>query len=299
MTKIPNMFLVGMPKSGSTSLARWLGDHPEISLGVEKETKFLLDADNPRRKEASFHNTGVEGYAEMFANLPEDHGHRYLFDATPTYYDQETALRIVPQLAEAPVIFLLREPVARLLSGFHFLKNNEGKLPVDMGLGAFVADRSEMARRHAAPPDLGAVPPLHYAAYLRAWQKVLGADRIEVIFTAEMEADPRRVLTAYATRIGIDPAFYDSYDFPRMRQTQAVGSHDLHRRLLALKQANRRVFELFRPLKPLYAFFNYRRDRPKLQSADEEVIADLRRQARVYDAELADLLGRRLPWQKE
>ncbi len=39
--KRPNFFIIGAPKCGTTSLARWLGSHPRIYMSPLKEPKFL------------------------------------------------------------------------------------------------------------------------------------------------------------------------------------------------------------------------------------------------------------------
>ena len=38
---IPNLFIIGVFKSGTTSLHRYLVNHPEISEGICKETHYL------------------------------------------------------------------------------------------------------------------------------------------------------------------------------------------------------------------------------------------------------------------
>ncbi len=41
--KIPNLFIIGSPKCGTTSLANWLNDHPQIFMSKRKEPEFFCD----------------------------------------------------------------------------------------------------------------------------------------------------------------------------------------------------------------------------------------------------------------
>ena len=39
----PNLFLIGFPKSGTTSIARYMDFHPDVTLCDPKEPHFFLD----------------------------------------------------------------------------------------------------------------------------------------------------------------------------------------------------------------------------------------------------------------
>ncbi len=39
---LPNLFVVGAPKSGTTALHRYLDQHPQVAMSAVKEPKFFL-----------------------------------------------------------------------------------------------------------------------------------------------------------------------------------------------------------------------------------------------------------------
>ena len=41
--KIPNLFIIGSPKCGTTSLANWLNNHPQIFMSKRKEPEYFCD----------------------------------------------------------------------------------------------------------------------------------------------------------------------------------------------------------------------------------------------------------------
>ena len=58
---LPNLFIIGVPKAGTTTLARWLCDHPDVRGGVEKELRFLMDAGSTQARPDAYHETGLAG----------------------------------------------------------------------------------------------------------------------------------------------------------------------------------------------------------------------------------------------
>lgn len=114
----PNLFIIGGQKCGTSALAHFIAQHPEICLAQGKEAHIL---DHP---EYLNQNGQVcvsdlvldQAYAEKFAHAQ---GEQYLCDATPiyAYWNQ-----VLPKLAEyqpnAKVIFMLRDPVERAISQY-------------------------------------------------------------------------------------------------------------------------------------------------------------------------------------
>jgi Sulfotransferase domain len=102
MTK-PNFFILGAPKCGTTSLAAWLSEHPQIYLSPEKEPHFF-NTDHKR-----FLNS-LEAYEQLFA------------DATPKYcavgeasvwylFSAEAVPNILAYNENAKFVVMLRNPV--------------------------------------------------------------------------------------------------------------------------------------------------------------------------------------------
>lgn len=59
--RLPNLVVVGATKAGTTSLYRYLGEHPQIFMSAIKEPRYFLDA----RFEGKFHE-GEEWYRNLF-----------------------------------------------------------------------------------------------------------------------------------------------------------------------------------------------------------------------------------------
>ncbi len=122
----------GTQKGGTTALAHFLGQHPEICLPLQKEAHFFDAADFPvdETPEAS-----GERYRKFF---PAEWGGRRCGDATPVYmYLPEIAGRIWRYNPAMKWIVLLRDPVERAVSHYQMerARGNE-PLPFEEAIAA-------------------------------------------------------------------------------------------------------------------------------------------------------------------
>jgi len=99
----PNFFIIGAPKCGTTSLAAWLAENPEIYFSPTKEPHFF-NTDHRR-----FINT-LQGYENLFADAREHH--RAVGEASVWYMYSTTAVpNILAYNSDARFIVMLRNPV--------------------------------------------------------------------------------------------------------------------------------------------------------------------------------------------
>ena len=106
----PNLFIVGAAKSGTSSLAAYLSQHPEIYLSPIKEPFYYVEG------------SGYEDWAEylsLFAGRKE----RFLCDASTGYLFEESApLRIKKDHPDAKIIIILRNPVDMVQSYWRYMQ---------------------------------------------------------------------------------------------------------------------------------------------------------------------------------
>ncbi|WP_300064340.1 sulfotransferase [uncultured Roseobacter sp.] len=115
MTHLPNLFIIGTQKGGSTSLHRHMSGHPDIGVFREKEINLFLE--------------GVDIAKRLEELGPPRGGTEYLLDGSINYcrYPRHGGVpgRIVEHVGrETPrFIYTLRNPVDRLIS--HYFWNSE------------------------------------------------------------------------------------------------------------------------------------------------------------------------------
>ena len=112
----PNFFIVGAPRSGTTSLYEYLKEVPEVFMSPVKEPNFFnLSVENdlflskPIREKKK--------YLDLFKNVKDE---KAIGEASPTYlWDPKTPKLIHEIIPDAKIIISLRDPVERTFS--HYL----------------------------------------------------------------------------------------------------------------------------------------------------------------------------------
>ena len=114
-TNLPNFFVVGTQKAGTTSLHDWLLQTKKVCLPSLKETHFFSSSDNFQK--------GVEWYISQFPKCSQDkltYG-----EICPEYLYSKTAPQNIKKLIPNPkLIFILRHPIERAFSQFLMAKRN-------------------------------------------------------------------------------------------------------------------------------------------------------------------------------
>jgi hypothetical protein len=101
--KKPNFFLIGAPKCGTTSLAYWLAQHPQIYFSPIKEPKFFCTDGFIKTKT-------MEEYEACFVGA--ESSHKAIGEGSATYLYSEVAISNIMEYApNARFIVCLRNPV--------------------------------------------------------------------------------------------------------------------------------------------------------------------------------------------
>ena len=112
--------IIGSMKSGTSSLAAILSQHPQIVYSRRKEPSFFSKDENYRH--------GATYYQRNWPDF-DANTHRYALDASTGYTKNQTrkvAGRIRGYPADFKFIYILRDPVARILSQMRFQKMKRG-----------------------------------------------------------------------------------------------------------------------------------------------------------------------------
>jgi hypothetical protein len=108
--KIPNLFLVGAPKCGTTALATYLGDHPAIFMSTPKEPHYFA-TDFPKHRLI----TDEASYLSLFRNVSNTQN--IVGEASVHYlYSREAIRNIHTFNPDAKLIAMLRNPIEMVYS---------------------------------------------------------------------------------------------------------------------------------------------------------------------------------------
>ena len=227
---LPNVIIAGAPKCGTTSLFRYLADHPDVCSSKVKETRYLLDADYPLfDPQNTFLRDGLSGYSRFFSK-DEAKTRSVILEATPDYIYQNTPHEALKKFPSTPyIIFVFRRPAVRILSYFNYAQNNLAQLPKDWSFEHFVDLLLADSVSNEYPIVRESLRQSRYADYLQRWIDTVERDNICAILFDELTQEPLSHMKDLAQRIGLDSTFYDSYEFPRENPTILIRNQNLHR----------------------------------------------------------------------
>ena len=280
----PNLFIVGVARGATSSLARCLGQHRDIYMSPLKEpyyfsSSYMCHRPFPKDEDA---------YLGLFAGAGPA---KWRGEASTAYFwDEESATRIKSARPDARILISLRDPVERAYSGYwHAVRlAGESRSFLDVVRAELRSDPQHTEGKE--PP--GHVGAGFYVEGLERYSTLFG-DSVHVLFFEDFAADPRGQLRETLEFLEVDGREADRIDIAAQNASLAPRNAVL-RRLLGLAAVRR----LGRAAVP-------RALQPRLERIVRggqipEMDADARQLLEgVYAPErerLERLLGRALPW---
>lgn len=208
----PNLFMVGAPKSGTTALATYLSQHPDIYVAPKELSYFGSDLDFRTRMGQPWH-IGLDGYLAWFSPHA---GTRYLGDRSVFYlYSTEAASEIHQAAPEARIIIMLRDPVDQMHSQ-HSEMLYQGDEDITDFAHALDAEEDRKVGRRLPVACQKAFGLLYrdlarYADQVERYFEAFGTDRVCVVLYDDLVVDAaavhRRVLDFLGVDVYDEPVF--------------------------------------------------------------------------------------------
>lgn len=120
MVMLPTFICIGALKCGTTSLAEWLRNHPDVFVPDLKEPRFFLyDASNPLHHNKSRETLPIRTIAEYEALFEPGRFSRVVGEASPQYLTSKYACRRISEtIPNVALIAAIRHPVRRAYSQY-------------------------------------------------------------------------------------------------------------------------------------------------------------------------------------
>ncbi|HSZ14973.1 MAG TPA: sulfotransferase [Solirubrobacteraceae bacterium] len=311
--RLPDFFIVGHAKSGTTALYRMLRGHPRIYMPDAKEPWFFATDMRPRfqpPRAGPLPETLAE-YLTLFADARPD---QRAGEASSSYLWSRTAARRIAEVQpQARIIAILREP-ASFLRSLHLQLvqthvESQNDLRKALSLEAARAAGRRIPRRSHRPQLLQYADHVRYVEQLRRYRELFAPEQVLVLiyddFLADNDATVRGVFRfldvdeshpievqkanptvhmrsqqldelVHAVSVGTGPAARAA-----KRAVTALTPTTLRRGALALAQ-NRVVHRSPRPVDEQLTIELRRRFKPEVQALGEYLGRDLVAQWR-YD----------------
>jgi Sulfotransferase family len=304
--RVPDFFIVGHPKCGTTALYETLSAHPQIFLPERKEPRwFASDLPSPYQPRPDGRpGESWEDYLALFAGAGAD---QLIGEGSTAYIWSKTAAGLISEAQpRARIIVIFREP-ASFLRSLHLQLLQHKSEEVESLREALNLEAERRQGRHLTavnrdwPQVLFYSDRVRYVEQLRRYHDVFGAEQVLVLiyddFRADNDGTVRRVerflgveergagAAAEANptvrrRVGVDNALHEAF----FGGGGALRSARRAARTVIPEQARRRAFAT---LREKLVFASPGED-------DAELMLELRRRYAGEVRALSDYLGRDL-----
>jgi hypothetical protein len=192
---LPNLFIIGAMKSGTSSLHESLHQHPDIFMARMKEPQYFA----PHRTRwgqwwgqgQPWPAPGIGWYLDLFrdaANVKYAGESSVSYTAAPWVSGCER--RIHAFNPDARLIYIMRDPVTRALSHYwHFVNDGREDLPP--------FEAVHRREDYVARSD--------YARQLKPYIDVFRRERVFTLTLEELEREPAATMRRLFTWLGVDP----------------------------------------------------------------------------------------------
>ena len=182
---LPNFLICGAQKAGTTALYHYLRHHPDVFMSRPKETWFF-----DKR-----YDRGLEWFAKHF----EEHdGESAIGEATArTMSSPEAPARIARHIPEARLLFVLRNPIDRAYSQYHFYVYT-GKVQADRSFHEVLWDQRSAFRKDMIQRGM-------YARQLKRFEKYFDREQMKIILHRELREQTTETVQDIYRFLEVDP----------------------------------------------------------------------------------------------
>lgn len=207
---VPTFLVAGAAKSGTTSLAHYLRQHPDVFVAREKESHhFLFDGQSPQftgpGDDREFNRLLIPDRSRYLACFDDVARQRAIGEASVYYmYRPEAMERALAFSPEMRFIVILREPLARAYSAYSHHRRDQWEPLADFA-AAVVAEDERVASGWSFGWHYRRVSD--YAAQLRAAKQIVPAKQLRVVLYDDLVDRPVETLQSLFEYLGVDDSF--------------------------------------------------------------------------------------------
>ena len=199
----PNFFIVGAPKCGTTTLARWLRDHRNVFMCHPKEPHFFNTDSNHRS------TTSAKQYKSYFKGV-QSGLHKAVGEASVWYLISDVAVENILRFQpEAKFVVCLRNPIEACVS-LHDQKLFSGEETIDNFDNAWEAQQARVEGNVALPPNCRDVREILYGEsckfgkLLEKTYDAAGGAPVHVVLMDDLRENPAGEYANLLDFLGLD-----------------------------------------------------------------------------------------------
>lgn len=191
---MPNLFIPGAAKAGTSSLHEYLNQHPDIFMSPFKEPQFFSH-DKPLWGKVGY-NDGIATYKQYFAGAE---GHKIVGESSTSYMLFPKVIeRIKKHISNPKFIFIFRNPVSRAYSHYTWMLSHHAEKKGFRQV--FIDDMDVLIDSERNHDKVGRYRYYYqnglYATWLQKFQENFGKENIHVITLECLKTDELDILNS-------------------------------------------------------------------------------------------------------
>jgi hypothetical protein len=205
--RIPDFFIVGAPRCGTTYMFEYLGRHPDVFVPPNKEPNhFCTDLDSGSFLDSVSFMRDRNEYLRLFADAAP---HQMAGEASTWYlYSREAAANIASVRPDARIVIMLRDPVEMMYS-LHGRRRFGGTEELSFPEALAAEDDRRQGRRLPARPrnvkGLLYRDVARYAEQVERYVDRFGWEQVHVVVFDDFRADPPAAYRGVVEFLGLAP----------------------------------------------------------------------------------------------
>ena len=240
-----DLMIIGAQKAGTTSLHKYLCEHPEVEGHFTIEYSYFLIEDEYQK--------GFNHSLNTFFDLKDKNPKALVAKSALLSINEIGLSKLYKHNKDVTIVFMIREPVERAFSSFNFEKMNggmQGKSFDDIGKSIAAYDEEGVEdSMYRILIKLGL-----YSDHLEKVYKYFPKEQVQIVLFEEFKQQPNRICKSLFQKLDVDDGFVPNINSTH-NKTKVVKSKWFAEFLLNLRTKNKWIKDIVKSIMP-YKKFN-------------------------------------------
>ncbi len=226
---IPNFIIAGTAKAATTSIFRYLSEHPDVCCSSVKETAFFENEYTGNRE------VDIVNYSSYFRHCPAVS--KIVFEGSAGYLDggRTIAERIFSFSPDIRLLFILRNPAERLYS---YYSSSVATLKIDKNIDfdefadkclEYASGKKPASAMDIEEEQLTYLESGRYSQLIYEYLEHFKPDSIKIMFYENLKTNTLAFMEELCEFLDLNSEFYANYAFLRINATFSGRINLLHR----------------------------------------------------------------------
>jgi hypothetical protein len=188
-----DFFIVGVQKTGTTSLYKYLDEHPDILMPEVKENNYFIIDKAYEKGEAYFHKFFKSYQSQKRIGSASVH----------MFSNQVVPERVYKYNKDAKIIIILRNPVDRAYSAYNFALKNGWESPSNSFIDTLALQEKRVNGNDNEQTNLSYFYVGLYYKHISNWLKWFPKEQVYILLNSDLKKNAQQVVKDVCRFLGV------------------------------------------------------------------------------------------------